>query len=500
MGAHGENMTANPKHTDQLPDADVVLIGAGIMSATLSSMLTLLDPDLRILVLEQAEDIAGESSDPWNNAGTGHSGYCELNYMPDPADGAKPAEIAGQFHLTRQWWAHLVRLGLLDPAEFIHSAPHMNLVFGDTDVTYLRRRVDTLKADPLFSEMEYTEDPDTIARWAPLTMEGRADSEEPMAAARHPRGTDVDFGALTSALLSIGSTEVRTGHTVTGLESRASGWTVSGSTPAGQFAVHAKTVFVGAGGFALRLLQKARIPEVRGYAVLPVGAAFYRCSTPAVVARHDAKVYGQADVGAPPMSVPHLDRRVVDGKEHLLFGPYATFSTKLLKHGRLTDFFATVRPDNLHVIAAAGLQNLSLVSFLVKELAASPSRKFAQLRRYLPLARRNEWTLLPAGQRAQLVKPDRKKIGVLQQGTELVVSADGSIAGLLGASPGASTAVPIMVDLLKQAFPAQWHDSWGSQIAEAVPDLDRTDWTTEDVARSHTDTDAALGLSPFSSE
>ncbi|KHS53668.1 malate:quinone oxidoreductase [Brevibacterium linens] len=493
-------MTASPTHTNQLPDADVVLIGAGIMSATLSSMLTLLDPELRILVLEKAPDSAGESSEAWNNAGTGHSGYCELNYMPDPADGSKPRHIAEQFHLTRQWWAHLVRQGLLDPTDFVHTTPHMNLVFGRDDVAYLRRRVDTLRADPLFAEMEHTEDPDTIAQWAPLTMEGRADSDEPMAAARHPRGTDVDFGALTSALLSIGSTEVRAGHTVTGFESRASGWMVRGSTTAGPFAVHAKTVFVGAGGFALRLLQKARIPEVRGYAVLPVGAAFYRCSTPAVVARHDAKVYGQADVGAPPMSVPHLDRRVVDGEEHLLFGPYATFSTKLLKHGRLSDFFTTVRPDNLHAIAAAGLQNLSLVSFLVKELAASPSRKFAQLQRFFPRARRNEWTLLPAGQRAQLVKPDRKKIGVLQQGTELVVSADGSIAGLIGASPGASTAVPIMVDLLKQAFPAQWHGGWKSQIAAAVPDLGRTDWTTEAVTRSHHETDAALGLSPVSSE
>ncbi|WP_166826039.1 malate:quinone oxidoreductase [Brevibacterium limosum] len=491
-------MTTNSAHSTHVPDADLVLIGGGIMSATLGSMLALLEPQWRILMLEAAEDIAAESSDPWNNAGTGHSGYCELNYMPDPADGAKPAEIAGQFHLTRQWWAHLVRLGLLDPADFIRSAPHMNLVFGDTDVTYLRRRVDTLKADPLFSEMEYTEDPDTIARWAPLTMEGRADSDEPMAAARHPRGTDVDFGALTSALLSIGSTEVRAGHTVTGLESRASGWTVSGSTPAGPFAVHAKTVFVGAGGFALRLLQKARIPEVRGYAVLPVGAAFYRCSTSAVTSRHRAKVYGQTDVGAPPMSVPHLDRRIVDGREHLLFGPYATFSTKLLKHGRLTDFFTALRPNNLHVIAAAGLQNLSLVSFLIKELAARPSRKFAQLRRYFPLARRNEWTLLPAGQRAQLVKPDPRRIGVLQQGTELVVSADGSIAGLLGASPGASTAVPIMFDLLRRAFPTQWHGGWKNQIAEAIPDLDRSDWTTEAVDRSHTETDEALGLSEVS--
>lgn len=484
---------------DVTADADVVLIGGGIMSATLGSMLALLDPDLRIIVLEKACDIAGESSDPWNNAGTGHSGFCELNYMPDPADSAKPASIARQFHLTRQWWAHLVRLGLLDPDEFIHTTAHMNLVFGHDDVAYLRRRVATLRTDPLFAGLEYTEDPETIAEWAPLTMEGRPRDGQPIAAARHPAGTDIDFGALTRALLAITvshpGSQLRTGHSVKGLTRSSSGWTISGGTNEGRFSIRAKTVFVGAGGFALRLLQKAKIPEVRGYAVLPVGAAFYRCSAPAVTARHQAKVYGQADVGAPPMSVPHLDKRVVDGREHLLFGPYATFSTKLLKHGRLTDFFTTLRPDNLHVIAAAGLQNLDLVSFLVKELAASPDRKFAQLRRYFPQARRNEWTLVPAGQRAQLVTPDPQKIGVLQQGTELVVTADGSIAGLLGASPGASTAVPILLDLLERAFPEQWRNGWKATMTEAIPDRDRARWTAEAVARTAADTDEALGLS-----
>jgi malate dehydrogenase (quinone) len=487
-------MSSHIAHSDHLPDADVALIGGGIMSATLGSMLALLEPDWRIVMLEKAPEIAGESSEPWNNAGTGHSGFCELNYMPDPTDGAKPASIAGQFHLTRQWWAHLVRQGLLDPQDFIHETAHMNLVFGTEDVAYLRKRVETLRGDPLFEGLEYTEDPQIISQWAPLTMEGRSASDEPITAARHPRGTDVDFGALTQALVKIGATEVRTGHHVTRLERTADGWRVSGSADLGAFSIRAKTVFVGAGGFALRLLQKARIPEVRGYAVLPVGAAFYRCSTPAVVSRHHAKVYGQADVGAPPMSVPHLDKRVVDGQEHLLFGPYATFSTKLLKHGRLTDFFTTLRPDNLHVIAAAGLQNLDLVAFLIKELAASPARKFAQLKRYFPQARRNEWTLLPAGQRAQLVKPDPKRIGALQQGTELVVSSDGSIAGLLGASPGASTAVPIMIDLLQRAFPSQWHDRWRSELTAAVPDIGRTEWTAEAVEHTFADTDEALGL------
>ncbi|WP_181275530.1 malate:quinone oxidoreductase [Brevibacterium oceani] len=489
-------MSSHTTASDHLPDADVVLIGGGIMSATLGSMLAQLEPEWRILMLEKAESIGGESSDPWNNAGTGHSGFCELNYMPDPTDGSKPASIAGQYHLTRQWWAELVRRGLLDPDDFIHETAHMNLVFGAEDVSYLRTRVETLRADPLFAELEYTDDPDTIAKWAPLTMTGRPSTGEPIAAARHPRGTDVDFGALTRSLTRIGTTEVRTDHEVTGLDRTDKGWTVTGSTSQRSFTVRARTVVVGAGGFALRLLQKAKIPEVRGYAVLPVGAAFYRCSTPSVVADHDAKVYGQAEVGAPPMSVPHLDRRVVDGREHLLFGPYATFSTRLLKHGRLTDFFRTLRPDNLHIIAAAGLQNLSLVSFLIKELAAGPTKKFAQLQRYYPQARRNEWTLAPAGQRAQLVTPDPKRIGVLQQGTELVVSADGSIAGLLGASPGASTAVPIMLELLQRAFPVQWRERWSTAMTEAVPDRARQTWTAEAVARTVTDTAEALDLAP----
>lgn len=493
-------MTTHTAQLSHLPDADVVLIGGGIMSATLGSMLALLEPQWRILVLEAAEDIATESSGPWNNAGTGHSGFCELNYTPDPADGSKASTIAEQFLLSRQWWAHLVQKGLLDPDAFVHSTAHMNLVFGAEHVAYLRTRVETLRADPLFAEMEYTEDPATIAQWAPLTMEGRTDTGEPMAAARHPRGTDIDFGALTRALTTIitsAAGELCTSHTVNGLDRTGEGWQVTGSSAVGKFSVRARTVFVGAGGFALRLLQRAEVPEVRGYAVLPVGAAFYRCSTPTVTSRHRAKVYGQTDVGAPPMSVPHLDRRVVDGREHLLFGPYATFSTKLLKHGRLTDFFTTLRPDNLHIIAAAGLQSLDLVTFLIKQLAASPTRKFAQLQRYFPQARRNEWALIPAGQRAQLVKPDRKRIGALQQGTELIVSAGGSISGLLGASPGASTAVPIMLDLLERAFPYQWHDRWKAELSEAIPDRERAFWDAEAVARTLADTDAALALENF---
>ncbi|MUL68276.1 malate dehydrogenase (acceptor) [Mycobacterium sp. CBMA 234] len=457
--------------------ADVLLIGGGIMSATLGAMLSTLEPQWRIVLVERAGDIATESSGPWNNAGTGHSGYCELNYMPDPDDGAAAAAISEQFHLSRQWWAYLVEQGLLDPATFIHGTPHMDVVFGDRDVTYLRRRFETLSANPLFADLEFSDDPATIARWAPLVMDGR-DPVQHVAATRHPAGTDVDFGALTHGLTRIitsNSGEVRLGHEVRRLHQEPDGtWLVSGrySGSRNRFQLRSRHVFVGAGGFALRLLQRAHVPEVRGYGVLPVGAAFLRCARPEVVAQHDAKVYGQAAIGAPPMSVPHLDKRVVDGDGYLMFGPYATFSTKLLKGGKLTDFFTTLRWHNLHVLAAAAAQSLPLVRYLITELLTPFSGKIKQLQRYYPGADPRDWELVPAGQRAQLVTPDAERIGALRSGTELVASRDGTIAGLLGASPGASTAVPIMIELLQRCFPEQWAASWQERMGSALANHD----------------------------
>ncbi|MGC4960610.1 malate dehydrogenase (quinone) [Gordonia sp. DT218] len=481
-------------------EADVVLVGGGIMSATLGSMIAVLQPNWRVLLVERAGALAMESSDPWNNAGTGHMGLCELNYMPDPADRRTAATVAQQFHLSRQWWAYLANEGLLeDPHDFITTTPHMDIVFGRRDVDYLRRRFQTLVADPLFAEMEYSEDREEIGAWAPLVMEGR-EVGEPIAATRHPRGTDIDFGALTKALTRIiveRGGAVLLDHDVRALRQNPDrSWRVTGrqTRRRERFTVQAQHVFVGAGGFALRLLQRTGIPEIDGYAVLPVGAAFYRCATPSVVARHDAKVYGQAAVGAPPMSVPHLDKRIVDHDEYLLFGPYATFSTKLLKQGSFIDFFTTLRWRNVHVLLAACLHNLSLIRFLLTELVAGPRRRFAQLQKFLPSARSDEWELIPAGQRAQLVTPDSRRIGVLRHGTELVVSADRSISGLLGASPGASTAVPIMVDLLRRCFPDEWETSWKTVVAEAIPDLDRTDWNREAAAHSLDRSAAALGL------
>lgn len=451
--------------------ADIVLIGGGIMSATLGAMLSELEPQWRIVIVERAEQLATESSQAWNNAGTGHSGYCELNYMPDPADGSVASGIAEQFALSRRWWDHLVADGRLDPSTFLHTAPHMDVVFGERDIAYLRRRFETLCTDPLFDGLEFTEDPAVIADWAPLVMEGR-DPGERVAATRQPGGTDIDFGSLTTALVrTITDTggQVLLGHDVRSLRRDTNGiWQIAGSRSGGRFQLRARMVFVGAGGNALKLLQRAGIPEVRGYGVLPVGAAFLRCSVPEVVARHDAKVYGQAPIGAPPMSVPHLDKRVVDGAGHLMFGPYATFSTRLLKHGRLTDFFTTLRWHNLPVLAAAAWSNLALVRYLVGQLLATRAQRHAHLARFYPNADPRQWELITAGQRAQLVTPDAGHRGVLRSGTELVISADRTIAGLLGASPGASTAVPIMIDLLQRCFPRHWETAWARRVGTDI--------------------------------
>ncbi|MGW3542815.1 malate dehydrogenase (quinone) [Nocardia niigatensis] len=469
-------MDAHPTITESHTETeilDVALIGGGIMSATLGAMIATLQPDWSIALLERLDRVAAESSDPWNNAGTGHSGFCELNYMPDADDPGKPAELASLFALSRQLWAGLAERGVLTDTTFVTGTPHMDVVFGDRDVTYLRRRFESLRRLPAFSAMEYTEDPATIERWAPLLMTGRAPGE-PVAATRFGGGTDVDFGALTGSLVEAmtgAGARVLTGHEVTGLRRDDDGvWTVTGrDRSTGQrFAIRARFVFVGAGGYALKLLQKARIPEVRVYGVFPVGAQFLRTDNPEVVARHEAKVYSQAPVGAPPMSVPHLDKRIVDGEPSLLFGPYATFSTRLLKHGRLTDLFTTLRLTNTVVLLAAGLRNLPLVRYLIRELLSTRRRKFAQLQRFYPEADPADWYLVQAGQRAQLVKPDPHGLGVLTMGTELVIGADGTIAGLLGASPGASTAPAIMADLLNRCFPQQ-HSHWEPALRQLMP-------------------------------
>ena len=459
---------------------DVALIGGGIMSATLGALLKHLDPKLSIAAFERLDEVALESSNPWNNAGTGHAALCELNYMPDSKDGSLPdpskaIAINEQFQLSRQLWASFVKLGILkSPESFIHSTPHMTFVRGEKNVDYLRRRSVVLAKQPLFAGFEFTTDYKKIKSWAPLLINGRQPGE-PIAATRIESGTDVDFGAITNQLfdyLENKNSPIQLNSEVVSLRRVNAGWhvTVKDTATGTKRYLEAKFVFVGAGGWALKLLQNAGIPEAKGYGLFPVSGSFLLTDDTKLVAQHQAKVYSQASVGAPPMSVPHLDTRIVDGKASLLFGPYAGAIPKFLKRGSILDLPLAIRPSNIRPYLSVAIRNLPLIKYLVTELTKSQAKQFEALREFMPSANPDNWKLIVAGQRAQVIKRDSSGNGVLQFGTEVVTSADGSIAGLLGASPGASTSVHIMLEVLQKSFGSKF-DTWQPELKRLIPSL-----------------------------
>ncbi|WP_252275036.1 malate:quinone oxidoreductase [Pseudomonas subflava] len=461
---------------------DVLLIGGGVMSATLGTYLKELEPGWTIDIYERMEQVANESSNPWNNAGTGHAAFCELNYTPETDDGGidikKALNVNEAFEISRQFWAHQVEQGVLkEPKSFINNVPHMSVVWGEADVEFLKKRHAALQHSPLFRGMEYSEDPAQIARWVPLAMNGR-DPAQKIAATRMPIGTDVNFGEITRQLVD--SLTQRDGvalhlrHEVRDLKRSEDGsWNVVVADLADgekETTVNAKFVFIGAGGAALTLLQKSGIDEAEGYAGFPVGGQFLLTKNPEIVAQHQAKLYGKASVGSPPMSVPHLDTRVIDGQKVLLFGPFATFSSKFLKHGSLWDLFASVSTDNVGPMMHAGWDNMDLTQYLVGQLMLSDEDRMNALRDYFPEARDEDWELITAGQRVQIIKRSEEHGGVLQFGTEVVSSADGSIAALLGASPGASTAAPIMLSVLEKNFAQKVASAeWQARLKEIIP-------------------------------
>ena len=463
-------------------NVDVLLVGGGIMSATLAVLLHQLEPSWTIELVERLDKVAEESSNGWNNAGTGHSALCELNYTPvNSADGLveikKAIEINEQFQVTRQFLSHQVKAGMLvNPRSFINSTPHMNLVWGDANVAFLRKRHAALQASPLFSGMEFSTDRNQIAQWVPLMMQGR-DATMPLAATRSPLGTDCNWGEVTRQYIKTMTAQpgftLTTGHEVRSLErSPDKRWRVTAramKTDEKQI-INARFVFAGAGGGALPILQKSGIPEADDYAGFPVGGSFLVTDKPSVAQAHLAKVYGKAAVGSPPMSVPHLDTRYLDGKQALLFGPFATFSTKFLKEGSYFDLPASVTLDNFRPMIAVGWDDFDLVEYLAGQLIMSDADRMTALREYFPGAKDGDWRLWQAGQRVQIIKRDPEKGGMLKLGTEIVASKDGSIAALLGASPGASTAPSIMLDLLKKVFANHLATpAWQAKIREIVP-------------------------------
>jgi len=458
---------------------DVILIGAGLMSATLGALLKELAPDWEIKVFEKLANSGEESSNEWNNAGTGHSALCELNYTSEKPDGSmdisRALEINEQFQLSRQFWAYLVASHLIrNPQDFIMPIPHMSLVQGDKNVEFLKKRFAALSEHAMFQGMEFSDDPEKLMQWVPLIMTGRP-SGEPIAATKMDSGTDVNFGALTRMLfdhLESQGVLCHYRHSVEDIKRSPDGsWEVKvNAMDSGKIDYHtADFVFIGGGGGSLPLLQKTGIPESKRIGGFPVSALFLVCNNPEVIEQHHAKVYGKAKIGAPPMSVPHLDTRFIDKKKTLLFGPFAGFSPKFLKTGSNLDIIGSVKPDNVVTMLAAGVKEMALTKYLIQQVALSSEQRIEELREFVPTAKSDDWAMVVAGQRVQVIKDtEAGGKGTLQFGTEVVTAADGSVAALLGASPGASTAVHVMLEVLQKCFPEQI-DGWKPKIREMVP-------------------------------
>lgn len=460
---------------------DVLLVGSGIMSATLASLLSELDSSLSMLMVERLPQVASESTDAWNNAGTGHAGYCELNYTPMRADGVVEIEralaINASFEVSLQLWSYLVEQNILpSPPSFINATPHLSFVWGDDNVRFLRKRYEKLKAHHLFQDMEFSDDITQLKNWMPLMIQQR-DSHQKVAATRVSYGCDVDFGALTrnliQSLATKGNFNLNFNTEVQSLKQLSNGrWQVKlkDLTNNNTTTIDAGFVFLGAGGGALALLQKADIPEGKGYGGFPVSGQWLVCNNPDVIGQHDSKVYGKAALGAPPMSVPHLDTRIINGKPALLFGPYAGFTTKFLKQGSYWDLLKSIKPNNLKAMLGAGWHNLDLTRYLMGEALQSHASRIESLRQFYPQAVESDWQLSHAGKRVQVIKKCDEKGGKLEFGTEIVSAKDGSIAALLGASPGASVSVQAMINVIERCFATQMKSNdWQRKMKVLVP-------------------------------
>ncbi|WP_138751303.1 malate:quinone oxidoreductase [Paenibacillus sinopodophylli] len=484
---------------------DVILIGAGIMSATLGTLLKELVPEWEIKVFEKLDSAGEESSNEWNNAGTGHAALCELNYTTEKPDGSvdisKAIQINEQFQLSMQFWSYLVDSKLIrNPQDFIMPLPHMSMVQGKQNVSFLKKRFEAMTSNPLFQGMEFSDNLEKLKEWIPLIIQDRS-SNDPIAATKIDTGTDVNFGALTRVLfdhLKRKNVNIQYKHSVDNMNRTSDGaWELKVRNGSGNVERHtAKFVFIGGGGGSLHLLQKSGIPEGKHIGGFPVSGIFMVCNNPEVVAQHHAKVYGKAKVGAPPMSVPHLDTRFIDNKKSLLFGPFAGFSPKFLKTGSMFDLITSVKPDNLVTMLSAGAKNMSLTKYLIEQVLLSKEKRIEELREFIPNARIEDWDLVAAGQRVQVIKDTvAGGKGTLQFGTEVISASDGSIAALLGASPGASTAVHVMLDVMNKCFP-QHIKEWEPKIKEMIPSYGLSLMENPELLQEiHASTAASLGLS-----
>lgn len=485
---------------------DVILIGAGIMSATLGSLLKELAPDWGITVFEKLANAGEESSNEWNNAGTGHSSLCELNYTVEKPDGSidisKAIKVNEEFQVSKQFWSYLVNSErICNPHDFIMPLPHLSYVHGEQNVNFLKKRFEALSNNPLFEGMEFSDDPEKLMEWIPLMLDDRT-LNEPIAATKIDSGTDVNFGALTRMLfdhLQSNNVKVHYNYNVNDIKRTSDElWELKvKNLESGTVERHtAKFVFIGGGGGSLHLLQKSGIPEGKHIGGFPVSGLFMVCNNPDVVEQHHAKVYGKAAVGAPPMSVPHLDTRFIENKKSLLFGPFAGFSPKFLKTGSMFDLVTSIKPDNLVTMLAAGAKNIPLTKYLIQQVMLSKEQRMEELREFVPSAKSEDWDLVVAGQRVQVIKDTvAGGKGTLQFGTEVINAADGSIAALLGASPGASTAVSVMLEVINKCFP-QHIKAWEPKIKEMIPTYGMSLMENPELIHEiHASTAQTLGLS-----
>ena len=437
---------------------DAVLVGAGIMSGTLALLLTEVLPDIKILIIEKLDSPGSESTGAFNNAGTGHAANCELNYTPIDEKGKinidKALSINRSFENSMSLWASLYESGKIDIKKFLKFIPHISFVSGKENISFLKKRYQLMVNNPEFIDMEFTSSFSQISSWANLITKDRNPLNE-IAATRVERGTDINFEALTKEYLSFVSknknVELRYKTELIDLKKiDQKQWELELSFNGRKISVRTAYVFLGAGGKTINYLQKSKIPEANNYGGFPVSGKWLICEEKYLTEKHNSKVYGKADIGSQPMSVPHLDTRWIDGKKLLLFGPFAGFTTKFLKQGSYFDLFNSIKKNNIFSMLDVGVKNNDLIKYLISQSLKNHNSRVENLKNMMPSADPSNWYLKNAGQRVQIIKKTYKG-GSLKFGTEIVTSTDGSLSALLGASPGASTAVSIMVAVLKKS-------------------------------------------------
>ena len=437
---------------------DAVLVGAGIMSGTLALLLAEVLPDIKILIIEKLNSPGSESTGAFNNAGTGHAANCELNYTPIDEKGNiiidKALSINRSFETSMSLWASLYAAGKIDIKKFLKFIPHISFVSGKQNISFLKKRYQAMVNNPEFIDMEFTSSFGQISSWASLITKDRNPLNE-IAATRVERGTDINFEALTKEYLSFVSKNknVELRHKTELIDLKKidqKQWELELSLNGRKISVRTPFVFLGAGGKTINYLQKSKIPEANNYGGFPVSGKWLICEEKSLTEKHNAKVYGKADIGSPPMSVPHLDTRLIDGKRLLLFGPFAGFTTKFLKQGSYFDLFNSIKKNNIVSMLDVGFKNNDLINYLISQSLKNHNSRVDNLKNMMPSADPSNWYLKNAGQRVQIIKKTNKG-GSLKFGTEIVTSSDGSLSALLGASPGASTAVSIMVKVLTRS-------------------------------------------------